>query len=608
MQVISFYSFKGGVGRTNALLNVAWILAKRKYFVAVVDMDLHAPGLTLMPDMAPSPEWSGHTFGLIDFLEDVFNQYTDTLLDLKALTYRPRLVPLKSKDFQGDLLFLPCSHMGTPEKDELYRSKLRRLPLNILNELRTSGRNTALIQEIRDQLANLQSDRLPGRPLDFLFLDARTGFTEIGDMIIGKGSDHVVALLSLNEQNRRGLGILLSELINEKDYPINELPGRLSILVGPVPDGEEALKRAAMERIEQTLHQFARLDTSLNTKEVMPEIIPISYHPILALTEQIISRDFPDARPSQAYQRLADEMEKRVMSSSASSQRIIAETQANLADLLPPEEKQNEQMFVEGSQQPVRHPYGVVIPWNLLCRDKRWQNLLSDFPKESRLDPDPFLNLLATSGQSIEDKRKILNVLSSYDGDQINRLINVLQKEREDFLKLTEKQWDDLSFQLGERWQEWLDLLKEHGLQIDYPLMVNIRPIIISDLIFWFSWANKLIETNRLDESREILEICVRLFPEFGWSHLFLGDVLCQSDRFNESRQAFADADKIFEKNEDSNGHILVLTMQARLAFAEGNKPLARETFQRAKTLADDEGLILQARKLSEMIARHFPN
>ena len=44
-QVITFYSYKGGTGRTMALANVAWILASNGKRVLAVDWDLESPGL-----------------------------------------------------------------------------------------------------------------------------------------------------------------------------------------------------------------------------------------------------------------------------------------------------------------------------------------------------------------------------------------------------------------------------------------------------------------------------------------------------------------------------------------------------------------------------------
>ncbi|MFM6072481.1 MAG: AAA family ATPase, partial [Dolichospermum sp.] len=45
-RTVTFYSFKGGVGRTTALTHVAWILAMRGRKVVAVDLDLEAPGLS----------------------------------------------------------------------------------------------------------------------------------------------------------------------------------------------------------------------------------------------------------------------------------------------------------------------------------------------------------------------------------------------------------------------------------------------------------------------------------------------------------------------------------------------------------------------------------
>ena len=39
-RVVTFYSYKGGTGRSMALANVAWILASAGYRVLAIDWDL----------------------------------------------------------------------------------------------------------------------------------------------------------------------------------------------------------------------------------------------------------------------------------------------------------------------------------------------------------------------------------------------------------------------------------------------------------------------------------------------------------------------------------------------------------------------------------------
>lgn len=54
--VATFYSFKGGVGRTTLLANVAHVLADRGEQVLVWDLDLEAPGIHQFPGLEPPEE------------------------------------------------------------------------------------------------------------------------------------------------------------------------------------------------------------------------------------------------------------------------------------------------------------------------------------------------------------------------------------------------------------------------------------------------------------------------------------------------------------------------------------------------------------------------
>ena len=62
--IVSFFSFKGGVGRTTTLVATALTLARHGHRVAVVDLDLESPGIStfFLPDTEESPP------GMIDYL------------------------------------------------------------------------------------------------------------------------------------------------------------------------------------------------------------------------------------------------------------------------------------------------------------------------------------------------------------------------------------------------------------------------------------------------------------------------------------------------------------------------------------------------------------
>src|ERR1700722_3340325 len=66
-KVVTFYSFKGGTGRTIALANVAWILAANGKGVLVADWDLESPGLHRFFPPIMEPEVSAQP-GIVDFI------------------------------------------------------------------------------------------------------------------------------------------------------------------------------------------------------------------------------------------------------------------------------------------------------------------------------------------------------------------------------------------------------------------------------------------------------------------------------------------------------------------------------------------------------------
>src|SRR5882757_480564 len=69
--VVTFYSYKGGVGRSSTLANVAVLLARWGYRVLAIDWDLEAPGLHYYFKEAMPEEPAG---GVIDLAHDFLNK------------------------------------------------------------------------------------------------------------------------------------------------------------------------------------------------------------------------------------------------------------------------------------------------------------------------------------------------------------------------------------------------------------------------------------------------------------------------------------------------------------------------------------------------------
>ena len=73
-QVITFYSYKGGTGRTMAMANVAWIIASSGKRVLVVDWDLESPGLHKFFEPFLEESKVGATPGVIELINDYANE------------------------------------------------------------------------------------------------------------------------------------------------------------------------------------------------------------------------------------------------------------------------------------------------------------------------------------------------------------------------------------------------------------------------------------------------------------------------------------------------------------------------------------------------------
>jgi cellulose biosynthesis protein BcsQ len=69
-QVVTFFSYKGGTGRTMALANVARILASQGKRVLVVDWDLDAPGRQRFFHPFLESELFDASDGVLDILMD----------------------------------------------------------------------------------------------------------------------------------------------------------------------------------------------------------------------------------------------------------------------------------------------------------------------------------------------------------------------------------------------------------------------------------------------------------------------------------------------------------------------------------------------------------
>jgi MinD-like ATPase involved in chromosome partitioning or flagellar assembly len=309
--IVTFYSYKGGVGRTMALVNVAHLLAKQGWRVLMVDFDLEAPGMThffsqrlgekrgeVRRDAVdlllrakrsfPKEEVGGEDFvanSLAGFTVDVGDFYLrhDSLptylsgrLDLLPATLESPPVaagPTSSLDYlqRIDDLNLPWifSAAGPQHKfGDFLRQYFKAARFSSPGELLSTMREVVRTA------------------YDVVFIDSRTGLNEVSGLSIGPLCDQIVLCTGLNKQNQAGTRYFM-----QKTGLLGENPKPFMVLVGPVPPWStgDAEKRLA------ELRKFVG----------MAPLFEIPYHPRAALEECVFVEQYPRDEISYSYSKIA---------------------------------------------------------------------------------------------------------------------------------------------------------------------------------------------------------------------------------------------------------------------------------------------------------------
>ncbi|MEA3211857.1 MAG: hypothetical protein QOE70_4914 [Chthoniobacter sp.] len=202
-RIITFYSYKGGVGRSMALANIAVLLARLGKRVLVVDWDLEAPGLDryFAPYLRRTATRSQGLLGLLETTSE----------DSPAVVYRSALCDVCCTD-------TPAFHI-LPSGDDApdYGRRVANFSWVEFFSQRHGGRWLNLLRQ------QWKAD------YDFVLLDSRTGFTDGSGVCTIQLPDQLVLVLAANQQNLEGCARIIEGVHKARGALPYDLP-RLAIL------------------------------------------------------------------------------------------------------------------------------------------------------------------------------------------------------------------------------------------------------------------------------------------------------------------------------------------------------------------------------------------
>lgn len=201
--IVTFYSYKGGVGRSTTLASYASHLAiKKNKKVVVFDCDFEAPGFTNF--FLEDPDNIYYKNGLVEFFMDSVEGNEDCLS-----TYYWEA----SKKFtgQGSVYVFPSGNLSTEIIND--NSDVTHLNhyLNGLSRLDVYNQDS-LVERFQNLISKIESEITP----DVILIDSRTGFNDIFGISAFRLSDIVVGFFGIDAQTKPGMTFFLESFNKEK--------------------------------------------------------------------------------------------------------------------------------------------------------------------------------------------------------------------------------------------------------------------------------------------------------------------------------------------------------------------------------------------------------
>jgi hypothetical protein len=309
--IYTFYSFKGGVGRSMALANVAELFYRKGLKVLVVDFDLEAPGLERffnVPHAVLSPDEILSRRGILDMLLSYKELRSLDRRNSQKASQADSRAPLASSPSEPLTTFISPIYEDAGDLNPMNTSSVtndtRRGSLSIISAGRRDGNQFAnYAKGLRsfdwdDFYANWEGERFfesfrqqAEEIADVVLIDSRTGVTEMSGVCTYQLADVVVMFVAPNEQNLNGILMMTRSLANPELVELGRNGRNLSLLFVPsrVEGAESDSLTLFAQEFQATLGQFFKPDLKFEKGFFLDLKIP--YVPYYAYNENIAVRE-----------------------------------------------------------------------------------------------------------------------------------------------------------------------------------------------------------------------------------------------------------------------------------------------------------------------------
>ena len=293
-KIVTFYSYKGGTGRSMALANVAWILASSGFRVLAIDWDLEAPGLHRYFEPFIGDKKLESSTGLMDFFmrfvtaavsgegssdPNWFHSYSNLLAHAMKVKF----------DFPGEglLEFVPAGR-----QDGSYASRVNSFSWQNFYERLGGG---VLLEDLKERLRS---------QYDYILIDSRTGVSDTSGVCTVQMPDELVVCFTLNRQSIHGAAGAARSAYNQR-FANN----RPTLKIWPVTTRVEASEKDRLEMARTIARtRFTSLLHHLNATQIDAYWgeISVAYEPYYAYEEVLsVFRDRPSDTGSMLVKMIA---------------------------------------------------------------------------------------------------------------------------------------------------------------------------------------------------------------------------------------------------------------------------------------------------------------